>query len=482
MELSRLLPKKYNFYLIFIVIFTLLIVIKLNTLTAPFHWDVMGYAVPTTEAVYHNGVLIDKSSPINHPPLFFIVHALIWKIFGKSLLVSHLFNIVLGSLGLTFLFFLAKELYGSRVAVTATLLLTFNQIFFSQVGQVYLSIALMSTAILSVYFYLKKKYVLYIISASLMLLVKETSVVVLIAIIAFDFLINLFKKERIGKVIKRLALAAIPGISLLTWLFSHYLVTGWVYKTEDVFLNEGNYISLLFKNFIKHLIYDSSLENVNRVNWIIFLLVIVSTVIFIRKKSYKYEILFLLIIVGNVAFFSLTEDLPRYFLIIFPFYLLMGARALVMLANSFKYKNIILIAVIISITVLSVMNYHGTRNTDGWRLESNMEYLDMVRLHKTVGKFIEAKYPHCKVATTFPLIIAFTEPWYGYVKKPIQLITFQDIEHYSDVLIVWSSQSRNYEGIDRFIELNKKQLKEIRNFYYRGKIVKVYKKKSYTEL
>ena len=180
--MSKLFLQKYHIVLVFIALVGLLIAIKSNTLRSPFHWDVMGYSIPTTENVYHRGVIIDKSSPINHPPLFFVSLALTWKVFGKSLLVSHLFNIFLGSLGLAFLFFLAKQLYGMRVAVVSVILLAFNQIFFSQVGLVYLSIALMTFAVLSVYFYVRNKYVFYIISASLMLLVKETSVIILIGV------------------------------------------------------------------------------------------------------------------------------------------------------------------------------------------------------------------------------------------------------------------------------------------------------------
>jgi len=465
-----------KFFLIFLVIFILLIVIKFNILTAPFHWDAMGYVISATENVYDHGVIINKTGSTGHPPLFLIALASAWKIFGKSLLVSHLFNIFLGALGLTFLFFLAGKLYGDKVAVVTTLLLFFNQTFFSQVGIVYLSIALMSMAILSVYFYVKQKYLLYIISASLMLLVKETTIVILISILIFDFFLNLFKKEKVGVIFKKIVFLSLPIFSLLTWFFAHYFVTGWIFKTKAIFINKGGFIYFFVNNFIKYLIYDFSIEKVNRANWIIFVLVIMSFVFFIKKRSFKYEILFLLIIVINVAFFSLTDDLPRYFIIIFPFYLLMGARASVMLTDGFKYKNIILLIILLFMIGFSVMNYYGTRNTDGWRLESNMEYLDMVKLHKKVCKFIEKKYFSYKIVTNFPLTIEFRNPWYGYVEKPIKLIHFKEFNKYNDVLVVWSSQS-NFLNIRRFIELNKKQLDIIKYFSYKGKIVKILKKK-----
>ena len=99
-----------NFVLIFIAISLVLIFLKWNTLHAPFHWDVMGFAVPIAENIYHHGVFITKTGSTGHPPLFLAILALTWKIFGKSLFVSHFLNIILGALGLTCLFFLANKL------------------------------------------------------------------------------------------------------------------------------------------------------------------------------------------------------------------------------------------------------------------------------------------------------------------------------------------------------------------------------------
>jgi len=467
---------RFNFFLLFLVILVFLVVIKVNILTAPFHWDAMGYVIPAAENVYNKGVIINKTDSTGHPPLFFIGLALMWKIFGKSLLVSHLFNIFWGGLGLTFLFFLAKELYGKRVAVVATLLLAFNQIFFSQLGILHLSTALTSMAILSVYSYIKQKYLLYIIATSLMLLVKETTVVILLSILLFDFFLNLFKKEKLGVVFKRIGYLSLPGVSLLIWFFSHWLVTGWVFRTQAIVNKGSDFLYLCGEFFVRYLIYDFTIENVNKANWIIFLLVVISFVFLIKKRSFKYEILFLLIMVMNIAFFAYTDDMPRYFIIIFPFYLLMGAKASVMLTDGFKYRKIILIVILLFMIGFSVMNYTGTRNTDGWRLESNMEYLDMVRLHQKVCKFIEENYSSYKILTRQPLNFELQNPWFGYVKKPIKIIKFKEFDNHNDVLVIWSSQS-NFLDMRRFIEFSKKQLKMIKYFSYKGKIVKIFKKK-----
>jgi len=464
-----------NFVLIFIAISLVLIFLKWNTLHAPFHWDVMSFTVPTAENIYHHGVFISKAGSTGHPPLFLSVLALTWKIFGKSLFVSHFLNIILGALGLTCLFFLANKLYGIKVAITSFIFLLFNQTFFTQVGIVYLSIPLMSTAILTVYAYIQRKYWLYLVSAISMLLVKETSLVILGSILLYEIFESLSKKEKVVAILKRASVLAVPVIPLAAWFLTHYLTTGYVFKTTRVFINKGNFFSIFFKNFMKHFIYDSSIENFNRTNWIIFIFIIVFFMSSIKRKL-EYEKLFLLIIILNVTLFSLTDDLPRYFLITFPFFLLMGARASVSLTEQVKGKGrIFLLLAIISLYVgLSVMNYHGTRQTDGWRLESNMEYLDMVRLHVKVCEFIQKKHESAWVMTNDPLNIALQKPWYGYVDKPMKVIDFRTLERPENTIVVWSAQS-NFGPVVNFMHKNIQSLRQIREFFYKGKRVRIFR-------
>jgi hypothetical protein len=464
-----------QFVLICIGIISALVLLKYNTLNAPFHWDVMGFAVPAAENIYNHGVFVAKTGSTGHPPLFLAILALTWKIFGKSLFVSHFLNIILGALGLTSLFFLANRLYGIKVAITSFMFLLFNQTFFTQVGIVYLSIPLMSSAILTVYAYIQRKYWLYLVSAVSMLLIKETSLIVLGSILLYEIFVSLSKREKIIAVLKRTSALAIPVIPLIAWFLAHYLTTGYVFKTARVFINKGNFFSTFLKNFMKHFIYDSSIENFNRTNWIILIFI---TVFFISsiKRKLKYEKLFLLIILLNVTLFSLTDDLPRYFLITFPFFLLMGARASVSFTEQVKIKGrIFLLLAIISLYVgFSVMNYHGTRQTDGWRLESNMEYLDMVRLHVKVCEFIQKKHESAWIMTNSPLYIALQKPWYGYVDKPLKVIDFSTLERTENTIIVWSAQS-NFGPVVNFMHKNIQDLRQIREFFYKGKRVRIFK-------
>ncbi len=450
-----------------------LVLLKSNTLKTPFHWDVMGWLVPAAENIYNHGIFIAKTGSNGHPPLFLSVLAVAWKIFGKTLLVSHALNILFGALGLTCLFFFANRLYGIKTALTATLLLMFNQTFFTQLGLVYLSIPLVFTAVLTVHAYIQRMQWLFLLSATSMLLIKETSLVVLGSILLYEVIVSFGRKEKFAAVCKRVGFLSLPLIPLAAWFLAHYLTVGYIFRPGRVFMNRGGFISLFSQNFVKNFLYDASIENFNRANWLIFMPLFLFLVFFIKRKG-RYEGLFLIIVVLNLFFFTLTDDLPRYFLITFPFFILAGARAAVFFAEQVRFKlRIFLLPTFILLYIgFSVLNYHGVRNTDGWRLESNMEYLDMIRLHSEACQFLQIKHAEASILTYFPLNIALRKPWYGYVDKPFKVVDHQALDGPEDIVIVWSEQLK-FRPKRNFYQRKGRFLKNIRNFDYRGKNVRV---------
>jgi 4-amino-4-deoxy-L-arabinose transferase-like glycosyltransferase len=458
--------------------FGLLVILKFNTLTAPFHWDAMKYVVPSAEEIYRHWANISKTASSGHPPLYYVLLAGAWKIFGKTLLASHLLDLFWGAVGLTSFTLLANSLYGRRVAVSAALLLVSNQIFFSQAGMVHLELALMSAEILTVYFYIRRKIGPYILATMIMLLIKETAAIVFISILLFDAISSLAKREKWGRAVGRLALLSLPALPFLIWYEVHRSVTGWISNTKAV-LDTARFLPSLLENIIKYLIYDSSAENVNRAYGILFVLIAVSAAIFAKRKRFGFEGLCLLLISVHLIFFSIIRDkpLPRYFLVIVPFYVLLGAAAAARLTAALRHKNTWLAVLILVVAGLSVLNYSGRRNTDGWRLESNMEYLDMVRLHQTVCRYIEDRYKDYDIVTSFPLTRAMTNPWYGYVKNPLRVMGLMKFEERAAVLVVWSGQA-NFGDIRDFIASHRNRLKVVRQFSYRGKVVRIYEKRS----
>lgn len=462
---------------LFLFLFFLLLVIKENILFAPFQWDAMGYIGRSTSAFYETGQLLSLTGKSGHPPLFFVGLATFWKIFGRSLISSHIFILFFGSLSLTFVFALAQKLYGIKEAVAATLLLLSNQIFFAQVGTVQLSVPITCLAILTVHLYLRQRYLLYGLAAAAMLLVKETTVIILAAIILYDFFQNIFNREAFVKKAKRILLLSLPAVPLMIWQFYHWRMSGWFVNTS-LFVNKARFLDLFLDNSIRYLIYDKSVENVNKAYGILFLAVSAFIVCqIIARKSLRKEVLFLMIIIMNIILFAYTDDLPRYFLVIYPFYFILGARSFVFLSELVRVKNFLWVFLLASVMILSVMNFSGHRSTDGWRLESNMEYLDFVKVCQKACQYLEKEYPEKKILAIFPMLEALKNPWYGYVKKPFSVIPYEEIHKHEDFMLV-----RTYQANDLFLRkhlhIDRSEFELIKEFSVKSKKVMIYRKKS----
>jgi len=472
-----LLGIPYFPFFLFLFFFASLLIVKANILNAPYHWDVMGYVIPSADAFYESWHLSSLTGLSGHPPLFFIVLALAWKLFGQSLVVSHVLVLIFGALGLTVLFVLTENLFTWKEAAAAVLLLFFNQLFFAQVGMVYLSVPLMCLALFTVYFYRRQKNLLFVVSAAAMLLVKETAAFFLLAIILFDVVRSLSGRIYWKALVKKSLILSLPLVSLILWYGYHWLKAGWAVNTK-LLVNKARVLPLFLDNILKHLIYDRSGENVNRASWIVFFAVIVYIILqIVKRKSMKVEWLFLLIIVINILFFSYSDDLPRYFLVFYPFYFILGARAFVILSGfAGNQKNMALFLLLLAVILLSVFNYTGERFADGWRLESNMEYLDLVRVSQSTAEFIENQYPDYRLITTFPLNFAFSYPTYGYVSRPLSVIPMQMFDNFENVLVIRTFQS-NYLFFSRFLQSQRTRLKKIAEFSRNGKRMEVYIKR-----
>lgn len=460
---------------LFFFLFITLLVLKSNILFAPHHWDAMGYVAKSADSFLQNGQLSSFTHLSVHPPLFFIALVSIWKIFGHSLLTSHVFILFFGALSLVFLFNLTKKIFGFKEAVAASILLLANPLFFAQVGIIHLAIPLTCFAILTVYLYINQKYWLFVLSATAMLLVKETTTVVLLAIIIYDFFQRVLAREKFIIAVKKALFLALPAIPLALWYLYHWQMEGMLVHRHFIW-NKARFLGLSLDNFMRYLIFDRSVENATKVNWIIFLVLSVFFIYQIaKKKNLNNEILFLMIIILNILFFSYSDDLPRYFLVIFPFYFILGARAFVFLSEKWRMKNFLWAFLLTAVVILSVMNYTGQRNTEGWRLESNMEYLDFVKVSQLACQYLESRYPDHKIITTFPLTSALQYPYCGYVQKPLSVVPLDELDDHKDILVVRAFNA-NPRHFRRFFQANKTKLKRIKKFSVRGKDVIIYRR------
>ncbi len=122
---------------IFFLAFTaLLLAIHAPYLKLPFFWDELGQFVPASLDIYQSGAWIPNSTlPNVHPPGVMAYLAMVWKIFGFSILSTRVAMLLIASAGALFSFLLAIRLSrrtAGAPAFAAVLFLLATPMFYTQ--------------------------------------------------------------------------------------------------------------------------------------------------------------------------------------------------------------------------------------------------------------------------------------------------------------------------------------------------------------
>src|SRR3989344_19096 len=190
-----------------LVLFLLIVLLNINNLNLPYYWDDFNYVIPAVDHVYKTTpTLFLWEYGLGHPPFFFNLAGIIFKIFGDYTFVGHLIIIIFSFLTALFTYFLGKELFSRKIGIIASLLLVFTPIFVSYSSLLYLEMPLTALVVMSVYFAVKNKPWLSVIFGSLAVLTKEIGIVAVLGI----FLSKLIKHKKTKTLIY--------GIPILTFL------------------------------------------------------------------------------------------------------------------------------------------------------------------------------------------------------------------------------------------------------------------------
>jgi len=495
--------KKIDFILIG-VIFLLTISFWLTTINTPYWWDSAGFVI--NAAKYYldtnfsffilpdtapNGVLL---SAMAHPTLFHFLLGLTWKIFGESLFVSHTFYLSFIVLTVVFTYLLGKELVreetaGILIGFSSAIILLFTPLFFAQMGIIYTEIPAAAFSLMAVYFYVKRKVIWYLFSASALLLMKEVALIIPFAIliaIIFDFLLKHFRKQEknLKETVKDLILYSLPILPLVGFFVWHRLVTGWWFiipNYQQTFAQEAFSISFSKIFYVFKFFFWEQKRFVLSVATLIFLY------FFLKKKGVeklllkKEVILLALISVLVPLLFGKLEFLNRYVIFGLPFFYILFFYLLVLflcLLNKTITDSIkIFGAVLLIIVVMFFSSWNEHRKINNWHfppMEENLEYLDIIKLCKEVGSFIGERFPDSRVFTGIPTSMALQESYYHYVSKPLRVYDcgqYQGGEQ-SD-LVVFHLFSPGEISCFRLIQ--EKQMKLLITFEENGKWMEIYK-------
>jgi hypothetical protein len=395
-------------HLIFFCAFAaLLVAMHVPFLTLPFHWDELGQFVPAALDLYRDGAWVPHSTlPNVHPPGIMLLLAIVWKIFGFSILSSRLTMLAIASAGVYFSFLLAIRLARKAEgapAFAAVVFLMVAPLFYTQSMLVLLDMPAMTLTVLALLLFYDERYAACAAAATVLVLVKETAISTPMVFAAW----LCFHERRRRAALYFLA----PAIALGLWLVELHHVTGhWLGNDEFARFNVSQ--SLGFSHIV-YAIGRRIFELFVSDGHFLGTAALIAGWRLLRGKEWT--------IAGWVALAQTAvvtllggAVLDRYMLPVLP--ILYAAFAV---AGSVWSRPVRLIAQAAMVTLFVV----------GWfwnppvpfPYENNLAMVDFVRLQQEAAEYLEDHAATQRIATAWPFSDAVTHPEFGYVRRPLNL-------------------------------------------------------------
>jgi 4-amino-4-deoxy-L-arabinose transferase-like glycosyltransferase len=452
------------------MLFIIFAVCKANIITMPYHWDELGAYISPAHWLAGGNLL--RSLPGLHPPDVFYGHpfasyltlAALYKIFGESVHVSHVFILLVSFLGVMYTYQLGKLLHNESVGVISALLLFLCPIYFAQSGMVNGDVIITTLGVSTIYYFLKRNCTLYLISGILLVLTKETSAAIVVSILIYLCIESNKNKD----LLKTFSMYSVPLLVLLIFFIMQKIFTG-VFLPNQYFATH-NFFELSALDILGKMrrVFSSVFVTQNR---FVLSLILCANLIAYKKHAFKKEhLLFFIISMFFIGAFTGIYFLNRYVLPVLPYLCIVGASSIVMLFN-YK-KTYIPIAMIVMLSF--VFELHG-HDAYGDSHENDMQYTDVVLLHKDACSYVEKNFPDKKVLAAWPMVSEFENPYLGFVHKPI--IVTDKIDDGADI-VVYTEQSSNDKSmeIQNYLErmVQSKKIRLLQVFTRNSKMVGIY--------
>jgi hypothetical protein len=381
------------------------------------------------------------------------------KIIGTSLLSVHLFALVISILTLLAIYMLALHQFDFKTALISVLFLFPQAIFLAQSTLLLPEMLLALLTILSIDLYFNNKWLLFSIVTSLLLLTKETGIVLVVAFFLHKlFIFKLSDKKSFLNVnhFKELLIICLPLLPIMFFLTLQKLKLGWFFYPEHMGMIQTD-----LKQILKSLGSLLTLFFTGDGRLLILIALLVSLIFLTYKKRLlNHEInkllFFMVFILLYLIFSSINFFTVRYLLSILTVFGIAGAF---LISKLFEKNNILLISCSgFIILVLSYMTIKKNNESD-----VSVYFSNSVKLHKEVVNYCETQDWHSEsISTGFLMSYNLSRPFLGYLNDKTNI--FQSVSgnfnKNSEIFIFYSNESdpnrqkfisnKKYDLIKRF--------------------------------
>jgi len=432
------------------LIFLVLLTLHASLLKLPYFWDEAGYYVPAAHDLFLTGSLIPKTTISNaHPPLVMAYLTLWWKIFGFNQLVTRTAMLMMASFALLGTFRLAQRVANTQIAVASVLCTAIYPVFFVQSSLVHLDLAAAGFTIWGMKAYVERRNVLTTVWLSIAVLTKETAVLAPMALLAWEVVRRWLNRksddEHAGTSSVKLFIALlIPVLPLALWYVYHYLRTGFTFGNPE-FLRY-NVQATMHPLRIALALLIRLWQTLGYMN--LLLLTAAGTLAMLRpplrdqqserpRIALHTQLAFLAVILTYVVAMAVIGGavLARYMLPVVPLAMMVFVSTLWRRTARWRW--------VISIVILGFIAGLFINPPYTFALEDNLAYRDFIQLHQDAAHFLELRYPRSRVLTAWPASDELSQPFLGYVSRPLRVLRIEDFR--VEKLLAAADARANYD-------------------------------------
>jgi hypothetical protein len=414
-------PRATSYAIFFAVFVFLLLAIHGPYLKLPYFWDELGQFIPAALDILRDGALVPHSTVPNvHPPGVMLYLALVWRIFGYSIVATRIAMLLVAAAGLYVSFLLAIRLsrgVPGAPAFTAVLLLVATPLFYTQAMMAQLDMPAMTLTVLALLLFIEDRFAWSAAACTALVLVKETGA---IAPVLFGAWLGLREKRW-----REASYFLAPFVPLAAWIYLLWSKTGNVLG-DSGFAHYNLAYSLHPVRIAVAVVRRFYFLFVADFRWI-------GTFVMwrawrrapglFRGKAWTVAGLFGILHVGAMCVFG-GAALERYLLPAFPIlYVAMGA------AWSYIERRTRLITQ--AACMLGLFAGFFWNPPYPFPFENNLAMVDFVDLQQAASEFLEDHAIGATVASAWPYTAALREPDFGFVSNRFSVIETEDFHEAS---------------------------------------------------
>jgi hypothetical protein len=390
----------------YLIVFSLFIL----TLNNSFFWDTIQLGSKHAQYYYKNNfdeILLPNSIDSGHIPAFGMYLSLVWKIFGRNLIVSHLAMLpfVLGII--LQLYKLTGRFIPGEYSGLALLMIILDPTLLSQITLISPDVILVFFCVLGMNSLLQNKKILLSVSVFFLFLISMRGMMVSFCLLIIDIFVNLsFSKSSKNNVtiFLRRSLVYLPALSIfIAFSYYHYINKGWIGFHKDspwaeLFEKVG-----FIGTFYNICILGWRIIDMGRVGiWIVFLILLLKFKMdMLKLKSTRLLIsIFLIFLVFLSCNMVWAKNLlaHRYLLPIFLFFSLFCAYILFTLPLSKKFRHLL---IIFWIVILISGNFwiYPDKIAKGW--DSTLGHLPYYKIRQQALLYLDEQKIDFKTVQSF---------------------------------------------------------------------------------